>query len=229
MTGRHRSLSVTARSRVRVHQRPTLRRHETPPWEAATNRNLLPLEAVDCLFDSPSIRSAPEFADYARASFTPRRLLLDALVDLTRRIHEEFAFEPGATTVATDLAEVFRRRRGVCQDFACFQVACLRSIGLAAQYISGYLETVAPHGAPRRIGVDASHAWGSVYCPGIGWIEADPTNNVLPSTAHVTLARGRDYGDVSPIRGVILGGGAHALHVSVDVARIEGAAVEQET
>ena len=219
MTGGHSELNITARSRVRVQARPALRRQESPPWEAAANHERLPIEALDCLFDSPSIRTAPEYAEYALVSFRPRRSLLDAFVELTHRIHEDFAFEPGTTTVATDLAEVFRLRRGVCQDFACLQIACLRSIGLAAQYISGYLETQPPPGRPRLVGADASHAWVAVYCPRIGWIEADPTNDVLPSTAHVTLARGRDYGDVSPLRGVILGGGEHTLHVGVDVAR----------
>ena len=221
MRGGHRQLRVTAQSRVRLQPRRTLRRHESPPWEAATNRDLLPLDAVDCILDSPSIRSAPEYAAYAHESFTPGRPLLEALLDLNRRIYEEFTFEPGSTTVATDLAEVFRHRRGVCQDFACMGIACLRSIGLPAQYVSGYLETVPPPGQPRRIGADASHAWLSVYCPGFGWIEADPTNNIQPSNAHVTLACGRDYGDISPLRGVILGGGRHLLSVNVDVARVE--------
>lgn len=221
MRGGHRQLRVEARSRVRLQPRRVPRRLESPPWEAATNRDLLTLEALDCALDSPSIRSAPQYAAYARDSFTPGRPLLEAVLDLTRRIHEEFTFEPGVTTVATNLGEVFRTRRGVCQDFACFGIACLRSIGLAAQYVSGYLETVAPPGRPRLIGADASHAWLAVYCPGFGWIETDPTNNLLPSTAHVTLACGRDYGDISPLRGVILGGGRHLLSVNVDVVRVE--------
>jgi transglutaminase-like putative cysteine protease len=220
MQGGHRRLTVTARSRVKVQPRPLPRGEDTPPWEAATDHQVLPLEAVECIFDSPSIRVSSEFTAYARVSFTPGRPLLDAFADLTRRIHEDFIFEPGVTTVATDLDNVFRQRRGVCQDFACFEIACLRSLGLPAQYISGYLETVAPSGGPRRVGADASHAWLALYCPAVGWIEADPTNNLLSSAGHVTLARGRDYGDVSPIRGVILGGGDHTLHVSVDVVRV---------
>jgi transglutaminase-like putative cysteine protease len=122
--------------------------------------------------------------------------------------------------VATPLAEVFASRRGVCQDFARFEIACLRSIGIPARYVSGYLETDPPPGAPRLLGADASHAWLTVYCPGAGWIAVDPTNNLLPSDRHVTLAWGRDYNDVSPIRGVILGGGAHTLRVHVDVVRV---------
>ena len=221
MRGGHRQLRVDAHSRVRLQPRRTLRRHESPPWEAGTNRDLLPLAALDCVLDSPSIRAAPEYAEYARPSFTPGRPLLEAVLDLSRRIHDEFTFEPGVTTVSTSLPEVLRTRRGVCQDFACFGIACLRSLGLAAQYVSGYLETVPPPGQPRRVGADASHAWLAVYCPGFGWIEVDPTNNVVPSTAHVTLASGRDYGDISPLRGVILGGGQHVLSVSVDVVRVE--------
>jgi transglutaminase-like putative cysteine protease len=116
---------------------------------------------------------------------------------------------------------VFRSRRGVCQDFAHLEIACLRSLGLPARYISGYLETAPPSDKPRLVGADASHAWLAVHCPGVGWIDVDPTNNVLPSDSHVTLAWGRDYGDVSPIRGVILGGGGHSLRVNVDVTRLE--------
>lgn len=219
MQGSHRNLCVTARSRVVVRPRALPQASDTPAWEAAANTEALPIEAIDCLFDSPSIRRGADFAAYAQPSFPPGRPLLEALADLTHRVHEEFTFEPGTTTITTELMEVFRLRRGVCQDFARLQIACLRSLGLAAQYISGYLETTPPPGRPRRVGADASHAWLGVYCPGLGWIETDPTNDVFPSTGHVVLARGRDYVDVSPIRGVILGGGEHSLQVSVDVVR----------
>jgi len=143
------------------------------------------------------------------------------VLDLTGRIYADFAFDAEATDVTTSLSDVFRLRRGVCQDFARAEIACLRALGLPALYVSGYLETVPPPGKPRRIGADASHAWLAVYCPGSGWIDVDPTNNMLPSTGHITLGWGRDYGDVSPIRGVILGGGEHSLHVSVDVVRVD--------
>ncbi len=142
------------------------------------------------------------------------------MVELTRRIHEDFTYDPRATTVATPLADVFRSRRGVCQDFAHLEIACLRSLGLSARYVSGYLETVPLHDTPRLVGGGASHAWLAVYCPGAGWIDVDPTNNLLPSDTHVTLAWGREYGDVSPIRGVILGGGGHSLRVNVEVTRV---------
>jgi transglutaminase-like putative cysteine protease len=164
-----------------------------------------------------------ELAAYARAAFTPGRPLLGAVIELTRRIHEEFTFDPKATTIATPLADVFRSRRGVCQDFARLEIACLRSLGLPARYVSGYLETVPPAGRSRLLGADASHAWLAVYCPGEEWIHVDPTNNLLPSRRHVTVAWGRDYHDVSPIHGVILGGGSHTLRVHVDVLRVEAA------
>jgi len=141
-------------------------------------------------------------------------------VDLTGRIHQDFTFDAKATSVATPLQEVFESRRGVCQDFAQFQIACLRSLGLPARYVSGYLETRPPPGRARLAGSDASHAWVSVYSPGAGWIDVDPTNNLAPANRHITLAWGRDFSDVSPIRGVILGGGEHALRVAVDVVAL---------
>ena len=142
---------------------------------------------------------------------------MEGVVDLTRRIHQDFTFDAKATSVATPLNEVFASRRGVCQDFAQLQIACLRSLGLPSRYVSGYLETKPLPNRPRLVGADASHAWVSVYCPGAGWIDVDPTNNLVPADRHITLAWGRDFSDVSPIRGVILGGGEHALTVAVDV------------
>ena len=221
MGGAHTSLTVRATSRVSLSPPDIPAASSTPPWEAARDYDVLPLEAIECLFDSMSIHVSPGLADYAHPSFPPGRPLVEGIVDLTRRIHEDFTFDPQATTVATALDEVVRLRRGVCQDFARLEIACLRSLGLPARYVSGYLETVPPPGAPRLAGADASHAWLAVYCPGSGWIDVDPTNNLLPSTTHVTLAWGRDYGDVSPIRGVILGGGSHSLQVSVDVNRVD--------
>jgi transglutaminase-like putative cysteine protease len=180
----------------------------------------MPLEALEFLFDSALIPAGAELAAYARAAFPPGRPLLDAVLELTRRIHEDFTFDPEATTIATPLADVFTSRRGVCQDFARLEIACLRSLGLPARYVSGYLETVPPPGRSRLLGADASHAWLAVYCPESGWIHVDPTNNLLPSCTHVTVAWGRDYNDVSPIHGVILGGGKHTLRVNVDVLRL---------
>lgn len=191
-------------------------------WEEAMralplDRSRAALEAYQFCFESPRIRMRPEFAEYAMQSFLPGRPMRDALLDLTARIYSDFEFDPGVTNVRTPPEEVFRKRRGVCQDFAHFQIACLRSLNLSARYVSGYLRTRQPDDQPRLVGADASHAWVSAYCPGSGWLDVDPTNNVVPSDGHVTLAWGRDYGDVSPLRGLVLGGGAHTLKVAVDL------------
>jgi transglutaminase-like putative cysteine protease len=145
----------------------------------------------------------------------------EALLDLTSRIHTDFRFDSKVTTVRTTVEEVFKKRRGVCQDFAHVPIACLRSINVAARYVSGYLRTYPPPGRARLVGADASHAWVSAYCRGLGWLDTDPTNNVAPTDGHVTLAWGRDYGDVSPLRGLILGGGSHTLEVGVDMEPVE--------
>ncbi len=165
--------------------------------------------------------SGRSLLSYALQSFTPGRPMPEALLDLTARIHKDFRFDSKVTNVRTPTEEVFRKRRGVCQDFAHLQIACLRSLNLAARYVSGYLRTYPPPGKPRLVGADASHAWVSAYCPGIGWLDMDPTNNLVPSDGHVTLAWGRDYGDVSPLRGLILGGGAHTLKVAVDMEPLD--------
>jgi transglutaminase-like putative cysteine protease len=143
------------------------------------------------------------------------------VLDLSQRIHAEFTYDSTATSVNTPLSEVLHTRRGVCQDFAHVQIGCLRALGLAARYVSGYLVTQPSPGHPRLVGADASHAWVSVYCPGFGWIDVDPTNNVLPSEHHITVAFGRDYGDVSPIQGVFLGGGQHSVKIAVDVVPVD--------
>jgi transglutaminase-like putative cysteine protease len=218
--GPHTGLAVSARSRVSVTAPDLPVPSDTPPWDHVTARDL-PLEALELTFDPLPSRVLAEVRDYARPSFAPGCPLLDAVIDLTARIHGDFTFDPHATTVTTPVADFFRAKRGVCQDFARLALACVRSLGLAAHYVSGYLETTPPPGKPRQVGADASHAWLGVYCPGHGWIDVDPTNNLLPSTTHVTLAWGRDYADVSPVRGVILGGGEHALEVSVSLVRAE--------
>jgi transglutaminase-like putative cysteine protease len=220
----HTELVVEARSEVRADEvQPP---HPSLPWEEAVR--LLPrdrsregLEAYQFAFESPRIRMRPEFAEYALQSFTPGRAMGEALLDLTARIHADFQFDSGVTNVRTPPEEVFRKRRGVCQDFAQLEIACLRSLNLAARYVSGYLRTMPAPGKPRLVGADASHAWVSAYCPGTGWMDVDPTNNVVPSDGHVTLAWGRDYGDVSPLRGLVLGGGAHTLKVAVDMEPAE--------
>jgi transglutaminase-like putative cysteine protease len=220
--GAHRKLSVKSSSKVEITRTPRPAPEETPAWETVRefcrgSQIGTCLDASEFLFDSPFIKPHEAFADYAAESFPSARPMLASVLDLSRRIHHDFKFDPKATTIATPLEEVLRNRRGVCQDFAHLQIACLRSIGLPARYVSGYLETDPPANKPRLIGADASHAWVSFFCSGIGWIDVDPTNNLLPDSRHVTLAWGRDYSDVSPIHGVLLGGARHTLHVSVDV------------
>ena len=213
----HQQLNVLAESEIEILAAPAPVAALTLPWEDAAAAARDEFEPCQFTFESPFVRTATKFADYARQSFTPRRPLLPALVELTARIHKEFIYDPRATTVATPVAEFFQKRRGVCQDFAHVEIACLRSLGLAARYVSGYLQTNPAPGQTRLVGADASHAWVALYCLGDGWIDADPTNNSLPALQHLTLAWGRDYGDVTPIRGVILGGGRHRLHVAVTV------------
>jgi transglutaminase-like putative cysteine protease len=222
----HKELVVEARSEVILDGNASPWPQQSLPWEEAArslpnDRTPGGLEAYQFVFESPRIRIRPEFAAYAFQSFTPGRAMAEALLDLTRRIHKDFRFDSKVTTVRTPTEEVFRKRRGVCQDFAHLQIACLRSLGLAARYVSGYLRTYPPPGRPRMVGADASHAWVSAYCPGIGWLDMDPTNNLVPSDGHVTLAWGRDYGDISPLRGLILGGGAHTLKVAVDMEPLD--------
>ncbi|HXM12979.1 MAG TPA: transglutaminase family protein [Terriglobales bacterium] len=222
----HRELVVEARSKVIMEGSTTPWPLLPLPWEEAAQsipHDVSPagLEAYQYGFESPRIRVRPEFASYALQSFTPRRPMLEALLDLTTRIHKDFRFDSKVTNVRTPTEEVFKKRRGVCQDFAHLQIACLRSLNLAARYVSGYLRTYPPPGQARLVGADASHAWVSAYCPGIGWLDMDPTNNIVPSNGHVTLAWGRDYGDVSPLRGLILGGGSHTLRVAVDMEPLD--------
>ncbi len=175
------------------------------------------LAAREYCFDSPLVRSHSLLAEYAAATFAPGRPFVDAVGELSERIFREFKYEPKATDISTPLAQVLRERRGVCQDFAQLAVGCLRSLGLAGRYVSGYMETDPPPDRPKLVGADASHAWASAYLPGLGWVDFDPTNAVFPGERHVTVAWGRDFSDVSPLCGVVLGGGAHSLAVAVDV------------
>jgi transglutaminase-like putative cysteine protease len=222
LTGEHQRLEITARSRMAVGPRFIPDPGETPAWEVVralcrTDRSKDVMEAHEFTFSSPSVPLDARLRDYALPSFAPGRPLLEAVVDLMGRIHADFRFDPTATTVSTPLLDVLASRRGVCQDFAHLQIGCLRSLGLPARYVSGYLETLPPPGQQKLIGADASHAWVAVHCPGMGWIDVDPTNDVLPSMRHITLGWGRDYGDVSPVRGVLVGGDPHQLTVGVDV------------
>ena len=218
----HARLEVTATSRVEVDPLLAPAPDASAPWEevAAMFRDPVPLELLDphqFVFDSPQVRAVPEHRDYARAVFAPGRPVLEAARALARRIHTDFTFDPTATTVATPLEVVMRTRRGVCQDFAHLGVACLRALGLPARYVSGYLRTRPAPGRERLRGVDASHAWLSVFCPGWGWLDLDPTNDCVPAGEHITVAYGRDFSDVSPLLGILLGGGPHKVKVEVDV------------
>lgn len=222
----HRKLEVTAQHLVRVEEPPLPSADLTPPWEDVRrhlrqDRTSDTLDAYQFAFPSGYVPQVAGLVDYAAPSFPAGRPLLEGVLDLTRRIHADFKYDRQATTVATPLQQVLDQRRGVCQDFAHLEIGCLRGLGLAARYVSGYLLTTPPPGKPKLIGADASHAWVSVYCPGWGWLDVDPTNDLIPSEKHIVLAWGRDYEDVSPVKGIILGGGPHTVGVAVDVALVE--------
>jgi transglutaminase-like putative cysteine protease len=194
-----------------------------PPWEevaAAIRDDGFTAEhaAGEFAYASPLAPDDAAARAYCAESFPPQRPIVDAVRDLTTRINRDFAYVPGATTVTTPVAEVMRIRRGVCQDFAHVMIAGLRALGLPARYVSGYVRTFPPPGGAERRGGDASHAWAAAWCgPALGWIEFDPTNDLIVGEEHIVLAYGRDFSDVSPLRGVILGGGAHTAEVSVTV------------
>jgi transglutaminase-like putative cysteine protease len=242
----HERFTVTLAAEVEVDPRATPKPETTPAWESV--RDALrgdgfpePVAESEFALDSPLASASPALADYAASSFAPARPILAAVIDLTRRINAEFRYDPAATEVSTPLDEVLKQRAGVCQDFAHLEVAALRSLGLAARYVSGYIapkpraipESAAAAPVPAATapaapaapaatappglrGADASHAWVAVWCgKDAGWVEVDPTNNMVAGEAHVIAAWGRDYSDVSPVRGVILGGGAHTLGVAV--------------
>ena len=221
----HRRFEVVARSQVTVNAATTPALALSPVWEEVVARFRDPVSPADvapyefCM-ESPHVRLMPEYADYARQSFSPGTPLLVGARDLMRRIRAEFRYDRVATTVATPIGEVWAKRHGVCQDFAHMAVACLRSLGLPARYVSGYLRTYPAAGKPRLVGADASHAWFSVFCPVNGWVDFDPTNDVLPSEEHIIVAVGRDFSDVSPLSGILTGGGKHKVRVSVDVEPI---------
>ena len=216
----HASLTVRAESRVAV--APRAAPAAGGSWEEARDRlrgsgGAAMLEPMQFLYESPHVECFRDLAIYAGPSFGAGRGMVDAVSDLMRRIHADFTFDPKATSVSTPLREVLAKRRGVCQDYAHFMIGCLRTLGLPARYVSGYILTAPPPGKPRLVGADASHAWVSVYC-GNGWVDLDPTNNVVVGDEHITLAWGRDFSDVTPMRGVILGGGDQELAVHVTVA-----------
>ncbi len=227
----HRALTVRAASRVRVAARfEALDADGSPAWEAVRDRlryvARAPFEpAVEFVQPSPFVPRLDALRDYAAPLLAPGRPLAAAAIELMHRVHADFAYEGGATAVDTPLAEAFAQRRGVCQDFAHLMAGALRMHGLPARYVSGYLLTAPPAGQPALVGADASHAWIQVWVPGTpgvpadGWLDLDPTNDLIPAAGHVRVAVGRDFGDVTPLRGVIRGGGDHALAVSVHTRR----------
>jgi len=226
----HRELTVIVSSDVEVTETSFPPAERTEPWEwvrdaisSGTNPNWFSV----CEFRYPSsmVPTGEKFAQYAQQSFYPNRPILEAGLDLTKRIHRDFKYDVHATRVDTTADEAFGLRAGVCQDFAQIEIACLRSIGLAARYVSGYLRTLPPPGKTRLVGADQSHAWVSLYAgQWLGWIDLDPTNACMVATDHVPISVGRDYGDVAPMRGVVLGGGSTSLTVCVDVVPIDAGA-----
>jgi transglutaminase-like putative cysteine protease len=217
----HDELTVRAESVVEV-QSHAPDTDAGPAWESALAAPGVwergsELDVVQFRLASPMVPVLPESTEYARASFPAGRALPAALLDLTRRIQDEFVYDPRATTITTPVREVLAHRRGVCQDFAHLMISCLRSLGLAARYVSGYILTYPPPGRPRLAGADASHAWVEAHCPGVGWIAFDPTNGKVADLEFVTLGWGREFSDVAPLHGVILAAATQRLTVAVDM------------
>jgi transglutaminase-like putative cysteine protease len=218
----HRELTVVSQMQIEVHARPAVLADTTDTWEKVRNsfayRGAWPsrdqLDAARFRHESPHVRLKQAFTDYSAACFPAGRPVLVCAEDLSTRLHEEITYAPGETTISTSSTEMLETRRGVCQDFAHLMISCLRSRGLPARYVSGYLRTNSPN---KLVGDAASHAWVAVWSPPYGWIEFDPTNGCYAGTDHVAVAWGRDFGDVSPLRGMIVGGGTHKLTVKVEV------------
>jgi transglutaminase-like putative cysteine protease len=215
----HNALVVDVVSHLEVTAPTPVDFSASTPWERVAH--LTDIDARQFIFDSKRSYFLPQLREYALVSFTPSRPVLEAVRDLTHRINQDFKFDSKATEVSTPVEVCFEKKRGVCQDFSHLQIACLRSLGLPSRYVSGYLRTLPPPGKPRLVGADASHAWLAAWDPEFGWIDFDPTNDCIPSEGHITVAWGRDYGDVSPIYGVLLGGADHTLDVGVDVVALD--------
>jgi transglutaminase-like putative cysteine protease len=219
----HTLLSVTSHALVE-REPPAAMPEDSPAWESVAMRLAAPIgnaiEAREFSLESPMIAAHKGATAYAKTSFPPGRGLLEAVADLSTRIYSEFQYRPYSTSIDTPLSEVLEHRHGVCQDFAHLALAGLRGLGLAARYVSGYLETIPPEGMERQLGADATHAWISVWLPDRGWFDFDPTNGIPTGLGHLTLAWGRDFGDVTPLKGVVHGGGAHSLEVGVTVTRL---------
>lgn len=221
--GAHEQLEVVAHCLVKNRPTPYVDPALSPPWEevrtaCARSEWSAAGPVAEFVCRSPLIAPTEEMRHYAQHSFAPGVPILQAALDLNHRIFDDFTFDPSATNAATPIHESWKKKRGVCQDYAQVMIACLRSIGLPARYVSGYLETLPPPGQQKLIGADASHAWLAIWCgEELGWMDLDPTNDLMPSTRHITLAWGRDFSDVSPLRGVTLGAGNQQIIVAVDV------------
>jgi transglutaminase-like putative cysteine protease len=220
--GAHSELVIVGTSQVEVLPGTSVMLDFSPPWETVAESMRHPahpeaLTACQYCFESPFVHLDAELRAFALECFEPGQPLLAGAMALTTLINRTIAYQGGVTDIYTPARDVLRQRRGVCQDFAHLQIACMRALGLPARYVSGYLLTRPPPGQPKLTGADESHAWVSVWCPELGWVDFDPTNNVIPNLEHVTVAWGRDYGDVSPVSGFIFGGGEHELTVAVDV------------
>lgn len=230
----HRMLAVTACSEVHClldRKQPAL--EASTPWEEvaaglAQGQGRQWLAAYEFTLPSPFVETGRLYARLAQAHCAPGKPVLQIAHDLIMHIYHTWEYDKGFSTVHTPLEEVVRHKKGVCQDFAHACLASLRSLGLAARYVSGYLETLPPPGGEKLVGADASHAWIEVYCPQLGWVGFDPTNGTIPSSQHIIVAIGRDYGDVMPLNGVVYGGGEGTLQVAVDVARLDGALDSEE-
>ncbi|GAA59496.1 hypothetical protein P20652_1359 [Pseudoalteromonas sp. BSi20652] len=223
----HKKLKVTMISEVELLVGANSNLHNIDmPWQKVRDLLVAPhtvelLKTSEFVLPSQLIPIDKGIKEYALVSFESHKNIIAACKDLMARIFHEFHYDPGFTTISTPLSVVFAQKRGVCQDFAHFALACLRSVGLAGRYVSGYIETMPPEGEEKLEGADATHAWFAVFVPNLGWVDFDPTNNVLPQDQHITLAVGRDFSDVTPLKGVVFGGGSQLLDVAVDMIRLE--------
>lgn len=221
----HKKLTVTSKSTVFLSSPAWMQAKpsETQAWEEVVewlHSTNAPNHIRQYYLESPHVQLIDQIREYALKSFSPNRPIMEAVMDLNTRIYRDFAFTPGFTDISTPLTKVFEHKKGVCQDFAHFSLACLRVLGLAAKYVSGYIETLPPPGKPKLVGADASHAWIAVYIPDLGWVEFDATNNLLVDDKHVRVAYGRDFSDVTPLKGIVYSGSGQVMKVSVDVRNL---------
>ena len=219
---KHETMRVLIESEIEVTARHERRTDGGTPWEKSAEilrqpRNPIAVRAAQFLHNSSLLTSSDPARDYARPSCTPGRTIHEVAIDLMHRIKQDFIFDPASTTVSTPVETVLQQRRGVCQDFAHLMICCLRSTGIAARYNSGYIRTTPPLGKPRFQGADASHAWVGVFCPEAGWLDLDPTNDKPANEDFITIGWGRDYSDIAPVQGVLIGGGAHRVKAEVDM------------